>query len=123
MERVGGEGLGDWKLIRLANHRGCAAKHQRAALVLVGLLPAAPLTGPAVGSVRGWPEQAGTMPESDRELLRLGALARRQPLQRRIMRSVASSTAIETRQPISSIEANLLASKQVVVNRRLVTLA
>jgi len=58
------------------------------------------------------------MPESDRELLRLGGLARRQPLQRRIMRSVASSTAIETRQPISSIEANLLASKQVVVNRR-----
>lgn len=63
------------------------------------------------------------MPESDRELLRLRALARRQPLQRRILRSVASSTAIETRQPISSIEAQLLASKQVVVNRRLVTLA
>jgi hypothetical protein len=63
------------------------------------------------------------MPESDRELLRLRALARRQPLQRRIIRSVASSTAIETRQQISSIEAKLLASNQVVVNRRLVTLA
>jgi hypothetical protein len=44
-------------------------------------------------------------------------------LQRRIINSVASSTAIETRQPISSIEAKLLASKQFVVNRRLVTLA
>lgn len=63
------------------------------------------------------------MPESDRELLRLRVLARRQPLQRRIIRSVASSTAIETRQPISSIEAKLLASKQVLANRRLVTLA
>ena len=63
------------------------------------------------------------MPESDRELLRLRALALRQPLQRRIIRSVASSTAIETGQPISSIEAKLLASKQVVFNRRLVTLA
>jgi hypothetical protein len=63
------------------------------------------------------------MTESDRELLRLRDLARRQPLQHRIIRSVASSTAIETRQPISSIEAKLLASSQVVVNRRLVTLA
>lgn len=63
------------------------------------------------------------MIESDRELLRLRALARRQPLQQRIIRSVASSTAIETRRPISSIEAKLLASSQVVVNRRLVTLA
>lgn len=79
--------------------------------------------GPAARSVRGWAKQVGPMPESDRELLRLRALARRQPLQRRIIRSVASSTAIETRQPISSIEAKLLASNQVVVNRRLVTLA
>jgi len=67
--------------------------------------------------------EVGSMIESDRELLRLRALARRQPLQQRIIRSVASSTAIETRQPISSIEAKLLASSQVVVNRRLVTLA
>lgn len=79
--------------------------------------------GPAARSVREWAKQVGSMPESDRELLRLRALARRQPLQRRIIRSVASSTAIETRQPISSIEAKLLASNQVVVNRRLVTLA
>lgn len=79
--------------------------------------------GPAARSVREWVKQVGSMPESDRELLRLRALARRQPLQRRIIRSVASSTAIETRQPISSIEAKLLASNQVVVNRRLVTLA
>lgn len=63
------------------------------------------------------------MPEADQELLSLRAQARRQPLQRRIIRSVASSTAIETRQQISSIEAKLLASNQVVVNRRLVTLA
>lgn len=79
--------------------------------------------GPAARSVREWVKQVGSMPGSDRELLRLRALARRQPLQRRIIRSVASSTAIETRQPISSIEAKLLASNQVVVNRRLVTLA
>lgn len=58
----------------------------------------------------------------DQELLRLRALARLQPLERRIIRSVASSTAIETRQPISSIEAKLLASKQVVVNRRVITI-
>ena len=63
------------------------------------------------------------MPAADAELLILRALARRQSLQRRIIRSVASSTAIETRQPMSSIEAKLLTSKQVVVNRRLVTLA
>ena len=79
--------------------------------------------GPAARSVREWVKQVGSMPESDQDLLRLRALARRQPLQRRIIRSVASSTAIETRQPISSIEAKLLASNQVVVNRRLVTLA
>lgn len=64
-----------------------------------------------------------TMAAADQELLRLRALARRQPLQRRIIRSVASSTAIETRQSISSIEAKLLSTQQVVVNRRLVTLA
>ena len=58
----------------------------------------------------------------DQELLRLRALARLQPLERRIIRSVASSTAIETRQPISSIEAKLLASKHVVVNRRVITI-
>lgn len=63
------------------------------------------------------------MAAADQELLRLRALARRQPLQRRIIRSVASSTAIETRQSISSIEAKLLSTQQVVVNRRLVTLA
>jgi hypothetical protein len=62
------------------------------------------------------------MPEPDRELLRLRALARREP-QSRILHSVASSTAIETRQPISSIEAKLLASKQVMVDHHLVTLA
>jgi hypothetical protein len=58
----------------------------------------------------------------DQELLRLRAQARLQPLERRIIRSVASSTAIETRQPISSIEAKLLAAKQVVVNRRVITI-
>ena len=59
----------------------------------------------------------------DQELLRLRALARRQPLQRRIIRSVASSTAIETRQSIAKIEADLLTSTRVIVNHRLVTLA
>jgi hypothetical protein len=63
------------------------------------------------------------MSESDRELLRLQVLARSQPLQHRMVRSVASSTAIETRQPNSRVEANLLTSNQVVVNRRLVGLA
>lgn len=60
---------------------------------------------------------------ADQELLRLRALARRQPLQQRIIRSVASSTAIETRQSIAKIEADLLASTRVIVNHRLVTLA
>jgi hypothetical protein len=68
-------------------------------------------------------KEVETMAAADQELLRLRAVARRQPLQRRIIRSVASSTAIETRQSISSIEAKLLSTQQVVVNRRLVTLA
>ena len=63
------------------------------------------------------------METADQELLRLRALARRQPLQRRIIRSVASSTAIETRQSISNIEAKLLTTPQVVVNGRVITLA
>ena len=63
------------------------------------------------------------MAEADQELLRLRTLARRRPLQQRIIRSVASSTAIETRESISSIEAKLVSSPQVVVNRRLITLA
>ena len=63
------------------------------------------------------------METADQELLRLRALARRQPLQRRIIRSVASSTAIETRQSISNIEAKLLTTPEVVVNRRLITIA
>jgi hypothetical protein len=55
-------------------------------------------------------------------LPRDAAGARRRPLQQRIIRSVASSTAIETRQSISSIEAKLVSSPQVVVNRRLITI-
>ena len=63
-------------------------------------------------------EQIGLeMAAADKELLRLRAV------QSRIIRSVASSTAIETRQPIHSIEAQLLASQPLVVNRRPVTLA
>ena len=80
-----------------------------------------PVAGPSIDA-RMWKTRL-EMPEADLELLSLRAQALRQPLQRRIIRAVASSTAIETRQPISSIEAKLLASKQVVVNRRLVTLA
>ena len=57
------------------------------------------------------------MASADQELLRLRAL------QSSIIRSVASSTAIETRQPIHSIEAQLLASQPLVINRRPVTLA
>ena len=67
--------------------------------------------------------QAGAQVFINQELLSLRAQARRQPLQRRIIRSVASSTAIETRQPISSIEAKLMASERIVINRRLITLA
>jgi hypothetical protein len=63
------------------------------------------------------------MEAADAELLRLRALARRQPLDRRIIRSVASSTAIETREPISSIETKLLATELVVIKNRLITLA
>jgi hypothetical protein len=63
------------------------------------------------------------MAAADAELLRLRALARRQPLDRRIIRSVASSTAIETRESISGIEAKLQATERVVVNNRLITLA
>ena len=63
------------------------------------------------------------MTTADQELLRLRALARRRPLQQRIIRSVASSTAIETRQSISSIEAKLLSTEQVIVSGRLITLA
>jgi hypothetical protein len=63
------------------------------------------------------------MEAADAELLRLRALARRQPLDRRIIRSVATSTAIETREPISSIEAKLLATELVVIKNRLITLA
>ena len=63
------------------------------------------------------------MTTADQELLRLRALARRRPLQQRIIRSVASSTAIETRQSISSIEAKLLSTEQVIVSGRLIPLA
>ncbi|PSJ06573.1 MULTISPECIES: hypothetical protein [Cyanobium] len=63
------------------------------------------------------------METADPELLRLRALARRRPLQQRIIRSVASSTAIETRQSISNIEAKLLTTPEVVVNGRVITLA
>jgi hypothetical protein len=63
------------------------------------------------------------METADQELLRLRALARRRPLQQRIIRSVASSTAIETRQSISNIEAKLLTTPEVVVNGRVITLA
>ena len=62
------------------------------------------------------------MTTADQELWRLRALARRRPLQQRIIRSVASSTAIETRQSISSIEAKLHSTEQVIVSGRLVTL-
>jgi hypothetical protein len=81
-------------------------------------------SGSSVRRISARIEQIGLeMAAADQELLRLRALARRRPLQSRIIRSVASSTAIETRQPIHSIEAQLLASQPLVVNRRPVTLA
>jgi hypothetical protein len=82
------------------------------------------LQGSSVSRISARIEQIGlVMAAADQELLRLRALARRRPLQSRIIRSVASSTAIETHQPIHSIEAQLLASQPLVINRRPVTLA
>jgi hypothetical protein len=81
-------------------------------------------SGSSVRRISARIEQIGLeMAAADQELLRLRALALRRPLQSRIIRSVASSTAIETRQPIHSIEAQLLASQPLVINRRPVTLA
>ena len=81
-------------------------------------------SGSSVRRISARIEQIGLeMAAADQELLRLRALARRRPLQSSIIRSVASSTAIETRQPIHSIEAQLLASQPLVINRRPVTLA
>ena len=63
------------------------------------------------------------MSVADRELVNIRAPARRQHLEDRIIRAVASSTAIETRQPVSEIEARLRSSERLLVNRRPVTLA
>ena len=60
---------------------------------------------------------------ADRELLNIRARARRQHLEDRIIRAVASSTAIETREPVSEIEARLRSSERLVINRRQVALA
>jgi hypothetical protein len=46
-----------------------------------------------------------------------------QPLEERIIRAVANSTAIETREPVSEIEARLRSSERLVINRRQVALA
>ena len=63
------------------------------------------------------------MAVADRELVNIRARARRQPLEERIIRDVASSTAIETREPVSETEARLRSSERHVINRRPVTLA
>ncbi|MCX5969865.1 MAG: hypothetical protein NTV57_19985 [Cyanobacteria bacterium] len=63
------------------------------------------------------------MAAADRELVSIRVRARRQPLEQRIIRAVASSTAIETREPVSEIEARLRSSQRLLVNRRPVTLA
>ena len=63
------------------------------------------------------------MSVADRELVNIRARARRQHLEDRIIRAVASSTAIETRQPVSEIEARLRSSERLVINRRQVALA
>jgi hypothetical protein len=47
----------------------------------------------------------------------------RQPLEERIIRAVANSTAIETRELVSEIEARLRSSERLVINRRQVALA
>ena len=63
------------------------------------------------------------MAVADLELVNIRARARRQPLEQRIIRAVASSTAIETREPVSEIEARLRSSERLVINRRQVALA
>lgn len=63
------------------------------------------------------------MAAADRELVSIRVRARRQPLEQRIIRAVASSTAIETREPVSEIEVRLRSSQRLLVNRRPVTLA
>ena len=63
------------------------------------------------------------MSVADRELVNIRARARRQHLEDRIIRAVASSTAIETREPVSEIEGRLRSSERLVINRRQVALA
>jgi len=50
----------------------------------------------------------GPMPSSDSELERLRQQASMRPLRARIIRAVASSTAIETGQPVAEIERALM---------------
>ena len=63
------------------------------------------------------------MAAADQELVSIRVRARRQSLEQRIIRAVASSTAIETREAVSEIEARLRSSERLLVNRRPVTLA
>ena len=63
------------------------------------------------------------MAVADQELVNIRARARLQPLEQRIIRAAASSTAIETREPVSETEARLRSSERHVINRRPVTLA
>ena len=63
------------------------------------------------------------MPKADQALEAIRIAAQQQPLRRRIVRSVASSSAIETGRSIASIEVELLAQTRKSITRRQVTLA
>jgi len=63
------------------------------------------------------------MPEADQSLEAIRIEAKRQPLRRRIIRSVASSSAIETGRSIATIEVQLLTPTLKAMTLRQVTLA
>ena len=63
------------------------------------------------------------MPKPDQSLEAIRIAAQRQPLRLRIIRSVASSSAIETGRSIASIEVQLLAQTRKSITRRQATLA
>jgi hypothetical protein len=55
------------------------------------------------------------MPAADRKLLTIRARARRQPLEQLIICAVTSSTAIETREQVSEIEARLRSADRLQI--------
>ena len=63
------------------------------------------------------------MPKAEQTLKAIRIAAKHQPLRSRIIRSVASSSAIETGRSIASIEMQLLKQTGKSITRRQVTLA